>query len=446
MQNAGVVAQLPWYRSLDASQWKALLATNLGWMFDGYETFALILTLTVALRALLEPSQYAEIPGYAGTVLAITLYSWGIGGLIGGVLADYLGRKRIMIAAILAYSVLTGLSAIAWSWLSFAVLRFLVGIAIGSEWATGTSMTAEVWPDHARGKGAGLMQCGLGIGFFVASFVWLFVSPLGPDAWRYMYLIGILPALLTLWIRRGISESMLWARTDELRRAAVERKRSGAALAAEEETLARFTFSDLFAHPEIRRRTIIVFLMSMTTTLAWWGISSWVPPYVASIAANAAQPAQRWASYAAMAYNAGAILGYVSLGFLADRFGRKPIAFLFFAMAFVLTPVLFMWTQDLRLLLVVAAINAFFSLGQFSWMPVWLPELFPTRMRATAIAFAFNAPRFVAVLGPLLAGQLIMYFGGYSYAATIVSSIYILGMIVVWLLPETRGRPLPEKI
>jgi MFS family permease len=351
-----------------------------------------------------------------------------------------------MIVAILAYSVLTGLSAIAWNWVSFAVLRFLVGIAIGSEWATGTSMTAEVWPDHARGKGAGLMQCGLGIGFFVASFVWLFVSPLGPDAWRYMYLFGILPALLTLWIRRGISESMLWTRTDERRRAAVERKRSGATLAAEEETLARFTFSDLFAHPEIRRRTFIVFLMSMTTTLAWWGISSWVPPYVASIAANAAQPAQQWASYAAMAYNAGAILGYVSLGFLADRFGRKPIAFLFFAMALVLTPVLFMWTQDLRLLLVAAAVNAFFSLGQFSWMPVWLPELFPTRMRATAIAFAFNAPRFVAVLGPLLAGQLIMYFGGYSYAATIVSSIYVLGMIVVWLLPETRGRPLPEKV
>jgi MFS family permease len=437
---------VPWYRTLDRRHWKALLATNLGWMFDGYETFALILTLGVALRALLEPSQYAQIPAYAGSVLAITLFGWGVGGLLGGVLADYIGRKRMMIVAILVYSVLTGLSAFAWSWGSFAVLRFLVGVAIGSEWATGASMTAEVWPDRARGKGAGLMQCGLGIGFFIASFVWLFVSPLGPDAWRYMYLIGILPALLTLWIRRGISESSLWEAADGRRRSAVERKRSGAALEAGDHALTRFTLVDLFAVPEIRRRTIVAFLMSLTTTLAWWGISTWVPPYIGSVAAKAGLPAQQWASYAGMAYNLGAIAGYAGLGFLADRYGRKPVTFLFFAMALVLTPVLFLWVQDLRLLLVVAAINAFFSLGQYTWMPVWLPELYPTHMRATGMAFVFNAPRFIAFLGPLLAGTLIVNFGGYGPAATIVALIYLLGLCAVPFLPETVGKSLPEKV
>jgi MFS family permease len=437
---------VPWYRTLDRRHWKALLATNLGWMFDGYETFALILTLGVALRALLEPSQYAQIPAYAGSVLAITLFGWGVGGLLGGVLADYIGRKRMMIVAILVYSVLTGLSAFAWSWGSFAAMRFLVGVAIGSEWATGASMTAEVWPDRARGKGAGLMQCGLGIGFFIASFVWLFVSPLGPDAWRYMYLIGILPALLTLWIRRGISESSLWEAADGRRRSAVERKRSGAALAAGDHALTRFTLVDLFAVPEIRRRTIVAFLMSLTTTLAWWGISTWVPPYIGSVAAKAGLPAQQWASYAGMAYNLGAIAGYAGLGFLADRYGRKPVTFLFFAMALVLTPVLFLWVHDLRLLLVVAAINAFFSLGQYTWMPVWLPELYPTHMRATGMAFVFNAPRFIAFLGPLLAGTLIVNFGGYGPAATIVALIYLLGLCAVPFLPETAGKPLPEKV
>src|ERR1700730_16811167 len=295
---------VPWYRPPDKRHWKALLATNLGWMFDGYETFALILTLGVALRALLDPAQYPQIPAYAGTVLAITLLGWGVGGMLGGVLADYIGRKRTMILAILAYSLFTGLSAFAWNWGSFAAMRFLVGVAIGSEWATGASMTAEVWPDQARGKGAGLMQCGLGIVFFIASFVWLFVSPLGPDAWRYMYLIGILPALLTLWIRRGISESSLWEAADGRRRAAVERKRSGAALAAGDHALTRFTLVDLFAVPEIRRRTLVAFLMSLTTTLAWWGISTWVPPYIASVAAKTGLPGQVWASYAAMADNA----------------------------------------------------------------------------------------------------------------------------------------------
>jgi MFS family permease len=437
---------VPWYRALDRRQWKALLATNLGWMFDGYETFALILTLGVALHALLEPSQYPQIPAYAGTVLAITLLGWGVGGMLGGILADYIGRKRTMIIAILVYSLLTGLSALAWNWASFAVLRFLVGVAIGSEWATGASMTAEVWPDRARGKGAGLMQCGLGIGFFIASFVWLYVSPLGPDAWRYMYVIGVLPALLTLWIRRGISESSLWEVADGRRRTALERKRGGAVLDAGDHALTRFTLLDLFAEPEVRRRTFFAFLMSLTTTLAWWGISTWVPPYIGSVAAKAGLPAQQWASYAGMAYNFGAIVGYIGLGFLADRYGRKPITILFFAMALVLTPVLFLWVQDLRLLLVVAAINAFFSLGQYTWMPVWLPELYPTHMRATGMAFVFNMPRFIAFLGPLLAGTLIVYFGGYGQAATIVALIYIVGLCAVPFLPETAGKPLPEKV
>src|SRR4030081_1519393 len=210
----------PWYRSLNRSQWNTLIAANLGWLFDGYETYALVISVGVALRQLLDPSQFPQIPFYAGTVIAITLLGWGLGGLIGGVVADYIGRKRTMMLAILAYSIMTGLSAFAWDWTSFAVLRFLVGVAIGSEWVTGASIMSEMWPDRARGRGVGLMQCGLGIGFFLASFVWLFINPLGPGAWRYMFLLGILPALLTLWVRRAIPESEPWQRVDAQRRRA----------------------------------------------------------------------------------------------------------------------------------------------------------------------------------------------------------------------------------
>ena len=434
---------LPWYRSLTASQWRTLIAANLGWLFDGYEAYALFLTVGPAMHSLLDPSQYSQIPAYAGTVVAITLLGWGIGGFCGGILADYIGRKRTMIYAILGYSLLTGLTALSFSWIAFALLRFLVGIAIGSEWATGSSMMAELWPQNARGKGAGLMQCGLGIGFFLASFIWLFVSALGPDAWRYMFLIGILPALLTLWIRTSIDESAVWLQVDAKRREAHARKDSGAVLSVSEQALTRFTVADLFAEPETRRRIILVFLMSLTTTLAWWGISSWVPPYIASVATKAGLPGPQWASYAGMAYNFGAILGYVSLGFLADRFGRKPIVMLYFAAALLMTPVLFLWTQDLNLLLVAAAVNAFFTLGQYSWMAVWLPELFPTRSRATGLAFTFNAPRFIAFLGPLFAGMLIVQFGGFSHAAMTIACIYILGFCVTPFLPETNGKPLP---
>jgi len=433
----------PWYRALTPSQWRTLIAANLGWLFDGFEGYALFLTVAPAMRTLLDPSQFSQIPAYAGTVVAITLLGWGIGGLCGGVVADYIGRKRMMIYSILAYSILTGLTALSFDWISFALLRFFVGMAIGSEWATGSSMIAELWPQHARGKGAGLMQCGLGLGFFLASLVWLFVGGLGPGAWRYMFLIGILPALLTVWIRTAIEESPAWREVDARRRRARERRQGGTTLAAEDRALTRFTIADLFAEAETRRHTILVFLMSLSTTLAWWGISSWVPPYVASMAAKAGLPPQQWASYAGMAYNFGAILGYVSFGFLADRFGRKLIVLVYYAAAFLLTPVLFWWTGDLNLLLVIAAANGFFTLGQYCWMPVWLPELFPTRSRATGAAFAFNAPRFVAFLGPLFAGTLIVTFGGYSRAAMVFSFIYILGLCVAPFPPETRGRPLP---
>src|SRR3954466_9915225 len=228
MSDAAIGSQ-PWYRSLNRSQWNTLIASNLGWLFDGYETYALVISVGVALRQLLDPSQFPQIPAYAGTVIAITLLGWGIGGMIGGVLADYIGRKRMMVIAIIAYSIATGLSAFSFDWMSFAILRFLVGIAIGSEWATGSSMMAELWPDNARGKGAGLMQCGLGIGFFLASLAWLFISPLGPGAWRYMFLLGVLPGLLTLWVRRSIPESDKWEHANDRRVAALERQRSGAA-------------------------------------------------------------------------------------------------------------------------------------------------------------------------------------------------------------------------
>jgi MFS family permease len=185
--NAGL-ASLPWYRALNREQWRVLLASNLGWLFDGFEVYALFLTVGFALHQLLEAAQYAEIPRYAGYVLATTVFGWATGGVIGGIVADYIGRKRTMMLAILAYSLTTALSAVAWDWQSFAILRFLVGVGIGSEWVTGASLVSELWPDHARGKGGGLLQSGAGIGSFLASGVWLLIGGLGPSAWRWMYL------------------------------------------------------------------------------------------------------------------------------------------------------------------------------------------------------------------------------------------------------------------
>jgi len=434
----------PWYRSLNRSQWYTLVASNLGWLFDGYETYALIIAVGVALRQLLDPSQYSQIPFYAGLIIALTLLGWAIGGLIGGVIADYIGRKRTMLLAILAYSIMTGLSAFAWDWLSFAVLRFLVGVAIGSEWVTGTSIVAELWPDRNRGKGVGLMQSGFGIGFFLASVVWFFINPIGPNAWRVIFLIGVAPALLTFWIRRSIPESDRWQRVNEQRLAATEREKSGTALNASEKALARFTVAELFVEPQVRQRVVLAFLVGLASTFAFWGISAWLPPYVASTAAKAGLQPQQWASYAAMANNACAIVGYVAFGFLADIWGRKPLTIAYLALAFLSVPMLFVWSHDLTTMVWAAAFGGIFVSGQFTWMAAWLPELFPTRVRATATAFVFNAPRLIAWIGPLISGWLIYQLGSFSQAAVWIACIYFVGIAAALFLPETRGKPLPE--
>lgn len=448
MAASGPVAQpqpeLPWYRVLNKKQWYTLAASNLGWLFDGYEAYALLLTMGLAFHQLLPRSSFPAIPFYAGLTVAIMLFGWGLGGIIGGICADYFGRKRTMIYAILAYSGVTGLTALAWSWESFAVMRFLVGLAIGSEWATGTSLMAEMWPDKHRGKGAGLMQCGLGIGFFCASAIWYFVSDIGPGAWRWMFVIGIFPALATFWIRRRISEPAKWAEADRRRREALAARKRGEQLDQAAQRLARFTLFELFADKKTRRITIAAFLMGCTSTLAWWGISSWVAPYVASLAAKEGLVAMKWASLAGMTYNIGGVAGYISFGFCADVWGRRRTTITWFALAWILTPALFLWTHNLNMLLLVCAINAFFSLGVWTWSPTWLPEAYPTRIRATAASFGFNAPRFVACVGPLIAGTLITRFGGYGKAAVIVSTIYLLGICAAPFFPETKGKPLPD--
>src|SRR6516164_302215 len=279
-----IEATAPWYRTLGREQWRVLVASNLGWLFDGFEIYAIFLTVGFALHQLLDASQYAAIPRYAGYILAATVAGWATGGVIGGIIADYIGRKRTMMLAILAYSLTTGLSAMAWDWWSFAALRFLVGVGIGSEWATGASVVSEMCPDHARGKGGGLLQMGAGVGSVIASLVWLGIGDMGPNAWRYLYLIGVLPALIVLWIRRNIPESPRWEEANERRRFAHAQRQSGAPLAGVDLQFTRSTVVDLFTDRSVRWRLLGAFLMMLSVTFAFWGVATFIPTYVGTVA------------------------------------------------------------------------------------------------------------------------------------------------------------------
>ncbi|HTT80811.1 MAG TPA: MFS transporter [Stellaceae bacterium] len=446
MAQTGGLAPIPWYRTLNRDQWRVLIGSNLAWLFDGFEIYALILTIGFALHQLLAVSQYKDIPEYAGYVLATTVFGWATGGVIGGIIADYIGRKKTMMLAILAYSLTTGLSAIAWNWESFAVLRFLVGVGIGSEWATGASIVSELWPDHARGKGGGLLQSGAGIGSFVASAVWLGIGILGPNAWRYMYLVGILPALLVLYIWRGIPESTRWEESAARRREARALAASGADLAGEHAALTRFTVADMFLDKSVRWRLIGAFLMMLSVTFGFWGVATFVPTYVGKVAHGMGLSAAHYSAVAGLLGTGVAIFGFIGLGFCADWIGRKPTTMIWYAACLILTPVVYLWTHSMGAILAAVAVFGFFTGGIWAWAPVWLPELFPTRMRGTAVAFCFNAPRWISCVGPLIAGTLIVGLGGYGYAATIVGLFFIVGVVVAPFLPETRGKPLPHTL
>jgi MFS family permease len=442
MSATETIGPTPWYSSLTSTQWKALIASNLGWTFDGFEVFALILTVGVALHQLLDPSQYAQIPAYAGTVIAITVFGWAIGGMLGGIIADYLGRKRAMTYTILAYSLLTGLSAFAWDWTSFAVLRFLVGLAIGSEWATGASITSEIWPAEQRGKGGAFLQAGFPLGSIIASTTWLMIGTSSPGAWRYMFLVGVLPALLVLWIRRNIPESPRWTASNIKRRESQWKLARGLQLSPEDFAHTRFTLVDMFTDASVRPRLILAFLMSLSVTIGYWGVSSFVPSYVGAMATASGLPAQSWVAMAGLTQNVSALFGCFAFGFLADNYGRRWVTFAFYLACLVMTPIVYMWVKDIYVLLLILAVYGFVIQGVFAWMPVWLPELFPTRMRGTAASFVFNAPRFISGFAPLIAGTLIVGLGGYGQAATIIGMFYALGLIAVMFLPETKGEGL----
>ena len=439
------IAHLPWYRELDANHWRVLMASFLGWIFDGYENYALFLVMAPALRELLPPEQIPQLSTYSGIIVAAMLLGIGVGGVAAGIVADYLGRKRTMMLTILVYSICTGLTGLVESWPQLAFFRFLAGLGMGGEWATGTTLMAESWPPRARAKGLGIMQSAFGWGALTASAVWYFLgSSFGPGAWRIVFFLGVLPAFFVLYLRRKVHESEKWVEKRRERKQLQALRRSGAALSREQRIVAAFTLSALFGDPHLRKLLALCLVMSLGTTVGFWGVSSWIPAYVESVAqATGAPNPARWGGVAGILFTVGSLFGYISAGFVADWIGRRAMLRLLFTGALLTTPIVFLWTHSPTTVAAAAALNGAFTLGQFAWMAIYSPELYPTAVRATAVSLVFNAARFVSILGPLLSGFLITRLGGYSVSAVLFSSMYLVALCAVPFLPETKGKPLP---
>jgi MFS family permease len=412
-------------------------------MFDGYETYALVLVMALAVRQLLPPERLPKASVYMGGLLAVTLLGWAVGGVVAGVLADYIGRRRMLMLSILCYAAFAGLTALSRDYWSFLTFRFFTGLGLGAEWGPGAAIVAEFWPPSSRGRAAGALHAAFGVGLLLASGIWLLLRPLGPSSWRYMFVIGILPAFLLLYIRRSVNEPALWVAANRRRREARKRLEMGG-VSQQDRELVQFTMTRMLSDPELRHRVGLLLLMSISTVVGWWSVSTWIPQYAAQLAANAGHQPEQSASLVVLIFSAGAIAGYLALGLLADIIGRKPATWLYYLGALGFSLCFFLFVRNSHAVPFMAAANGFFSSGLFACMTVYLPELFPTRVRGSAISLVFDSSRSIAALGPLLAGWLISFFGSIGKAAAIMSLIYVVGLIVTpFAGPETKGKPVP---
>ncbi|KLU60707.1 putative sialic acid transporter [Peptococcaceae bacterium CEB3] len=433
----------PWYKHVNPYQWKVLLVSFLGWIFDGYEGYVISLAMAPILTSLIPHANVETIGYYGGILMSVMLLGWATGGIVGGVLADYIGRRKTMILTILVYALSTFVTGLATSFLQICIFRFITGLGIGGEWSTGTSMIAETWPEKARSKGQGIMQSGYGFGQFLGAFIWLIISmSFGANGWRFLFFVGVIPALMTLYLRRGIKESERWERANEKRN---KLKENYQGLSAEEKIETSFSLKYIFSVPKYRKRTLLAFGLSLSTTLGYWGSSSFIPTYMGSLAKNAGLPnPASYSGTSGMYYSAGAILGYLIFGLIVDKFGRRWSIALYYFFSLLIIPTVFLWVHDITILMPLVLVNGFFTLGQFSWNPVYIPELYPTQVRSTAASFIFNASRYVSAIGPFVAGTIVARAGGFGYAASIVALFYFVGLICLPFLPETKGQPLPE--
>jgi MFS family permease len=436
-----------WMKEVSRYQWLVLAVAWLGWVFDSMDGTLYSLVQKPSMTELMGPAATeATISFYSSAVFSATLTGWALGGVIFGIIADYIGRTKALVATILIYSLFTGLSAVADTWWQLAIFRFITGLGLGGEWAAGAALVAEVWPDRLRAKAGAILQSAAAFGYFFAAVINLLA---GVHSWRYVYLIGALPAIFVLFIRMIVKEPEAWVEVRDRRRLArvesnVESRSDGA------DELRTFTLKQLFG-PRLRRDTVIASLLAFVVLLALWGATMWIP---AAIRETANPPAgldaagqQKYltaqASYAIMLLNGGALFGYLWFGPLADRFGRRAAFAVYFIGGVVLFPVTFLLTTNATQVFFLLPLVGFFTLGITSGFPIYLPELFPTHVRTTGVGFCYNAGRIITAGGVFLTGYLVGVFGGsYAKAASAVSLVYVLGIFLLLFARETRGRRL----
>ncbi len=412
---------LPGFSQTTRDQRRTLLAAALGWMLDGFDVmlYALVLTYVMADMGMSKAQS-----GLLGT---LTLVASGFGGVLFGLLADRIGRKKGLMLSILTYSVCSFASGLSTSITMLAVFRFILGLGMGGEWNTGATLVAETWPVHLRAKALAIVQGSFAVGYALAAVVAWMVLRVAD--WRMVFFVGILPALVTLWIRRGVPESEMWS------------KRSATSSGQGSGAQATGSLREIFS-PRYLRSTLALMFLNFFGMFAWWGLFTWVPAFLtlAPQLGGLGFSEDRKTLLLVLLNLTGMLPGYISFGWVADWLGRRK-AFVLYTLAAALLVPLYATANNFWMLLLLGSPVAFFGTGFFSGSGIIGSEIYPTHIRARALGFTYNGARTLSSVGPYVIGY-VATGQTLGRAFLLCAASFLLASLAATQLPETKGKEL----
>jgi MFS family permease len=469
--SSSAAANAPWWKSLNRYHYFVFSMASLAWLFDCLDQQLFIIARNPAIGSLLPSGTSSDLLKlWGGWSTAIFVAGWATGGLFFGAIGDRIGRARTLAMTVLLYSICTGLSAlsgwfgIGWFFdpahrgvVDFCFYRFLTGLGVGGVFGLAVALIADALPDKARPHALGSLQALSAVGNVTAGLIAILVGYLETtsirpgSAWRYMFLIGALPAFLCVFIQIRLKEPEKWVKAREEGRA----------------TGVQFgSYPSMFGHARWRKNALLGMLLCLAGVVGLWGVGFFSPELVGDVigkilkaqnVAAAQIPGKRlmWTGVNMIVQNSGAFVGMLVFTKLAHDHGRKPIFAIAFICAFVSTVVVFKFLSQPWHIFVLVPIMGFCQLALFAGFAIYLPELFPLRLRSTGTSFCYNVGRFIAASGPFTLGVLQLRLAqgaatpeakleAFRNACCWVALVYLVGLIALPFLPETRGQPMPE--
>jgi MFS family permease len=448
---AAALSGAPWYKELNRYHWFVFIVAALGWLFDTMDQQLFNLARRPAIIDLLnvapgDPNAAGRIAEYAGYATMIFMIGWATGGVFFGILGDRIGRAKTMMMTILFYSLFTGLSVFSTSVWDFSVYRFLTGLGVGGQFAVGVALVAEVMPDRARPYALGWLQALSAVGNMMAALIGIGLGQLEQSgaiasAWRMMFVVGALPAFLCIFVFKKLKEPEQWQK-------------------ARRENVHMGSMADLFTDPRWRRNAIVGMLLAFSGVVGLWGIGFFSFDLLSSVLdktfrAQGLSPAviagkkTLWTGITSLLQNAGAFFGIYVFTHVTAKMGRRKAFAIAFVAAMLSTAFTFWNLKDFSDIFWMIPLMGFCQLALFGGYAIYLPELFPTRLRSTGTSFCYNVGRFAAAIGPLALGLLTsrVYAGEAEpmrYAGVTMCLVFLLGLATLPFAPETKGKPLPE--